>query len=164
MTALDALPDVTFLTRPLRESDHAFTYANFLKSYRESDYTAGIPNTAFFEHHSQTWTTVLALFDVLVAHPEGDEDEIAGFVAFKGNCIAWIYVKKTPWRRMGVARMLLDAAGFKPSQNTAWADRTRTDIKAMFGSSWALGRARAAGYAISLLPHVEAVRLLLGAA
>lgn len=163
MTTIDALPDVTFVTRPLRESDHPFTYANFLKPYRESDYTTGIPNGAFFDAHKPVWTTILALFDVLVAHPEGDEDEIAGFIAFKGNCIAWIYVKKTPWRRMGVARLLLEKAGFAPSQNTAWADRTRTDIKAMFGSSWAMARARAAGYAVSLLPHVEAVRLLSGA-
>jgi hypothetical protein len=36
-------------------------------------------------------------------------------------------------------------------------------FQALFGSSWALSRARHAGYQVSLLPHVEAVRLLLGA-
>lgn len=153
MTAAAPQPEIRFVTRPLRESDHPFTYANFLKPYRESDYTAGIPNGAFFDAHKPVWTTILALFDVLVAHPEGDEDEIAGFIAWKSNCVAWCYVKKVPWRGQGAANLLLEAAGFQKGKHF-WA---------LFGSSWAMSRARAAGYAVSLLPHVEAVRLLLGA-
>lgn len=153
MTAAEPQPAVRFLTRPLRATDHPFTYSAFLKSYRESDYTDGIPNAVFFDVHKQEWCSVLELFDVLVAHPEGDEDEIAGFIAYTGRTVAWIYVKKTPWRRMGVARLLLDAAGFLPGR----------PLTALFGSSWALSRARAAGYPVSLVPHVEAVRLLLGA-
>jgi GNAT superfamily N-acetyltransferase len=144
---------VRFLTRRLRESDHAFTYANFLRAYRESDHTEGIPNTEFFDHHKAEWCAVLALFDVLIAHPEGDDDEIAGFVAYSGRVVAWLYTKKHPWRGMGVARLLLEAAGFHPGR-PLWA---------LYGSSWALRRARAAGYAVSLVPHGEAVRLLLGA-
>lgn len=153
MTAIAPQPGIRFLTRPLRATDHPFTYSAFLKSYRESDYTAGIPNDVFFDVHKQEWCSILGLFDVLVAHPEGDEDEIAGFIVFKGRTVAWIYTKKTPWRRMGVARQLLEAAGFLPGR----------PLQALFGSSWALSRARAAGYQVSLAPHVEAVRLLLGA-
>lgn len=153
MTAGAPAPAVRFLTRPLRDSDHPFTYSAFLKSYRESDYTDGIPNTEFFEVHKQAWAAILARWTVLIAHPEGDEDEIAGFIAFKGRTVAWLYVKKTPWRRMGVARLLLEAAGFLPGR----------PLQALFGSSWAMSRARAAGYPVTLAPHVEAVRLLLGA-
>jgi hypothetical protein len=146
--------EVKFLVRPFRGSDGPFTYSSFLRSYRESDYTDGIPNTLFFDVHKQEWAAVLALFTVIVAHPEGDEDEIAGFIAFKERTVAWIYVKHTPWRRMGVATLLMREAGFLPGR----------EVKALFGSSWALSNARAAGYRVSLAPHVEAVRLLLGVA
>lgn len=145
--------DVRFLVRSLREADHPFLYSSFLKSYRESDYTDGIPNTLFFDVHKQEFQAVLALFDVRVAHPEGDEDEIAGWIAYKDRTVAYVYVKHRPWRRLGVATLLMREAGFQPGR----------EVKALWGSSWALSNARAAGYRVSLVPHVEAIRLLLGA-
>lgn len=148
-----ASPSVRFLTRPVRESDHPFVYNSFLEAYRESDHTDGIPNGLYYDVHKQEWSAVMALFTVLVAHPEGDEDEIAGWIAFKGRTVAWICTKKHPWRGIGVARLLLETAGFQEG----------APIWALYGSSWALRRARAAGYPVSLVPHGEAVRLLLGA-
>jgi GNAT superfamily N-acetyltransferase len=141
------------MVRPLREADHAFTYSAFLRSYRESDHADGIPNTAFFDRYKLEWAAVLALFTVLIAHPESDDDEIAGFVAFKGRTIAWLYVKKHPWRGIGVGRLLMEAAGFAPGR-PLWA---------LYGASWALRHARAAGYPVAMVPHGEAVRMLLGA-
>jgi hypothetical protein len=152
MTAAGAPEPVRFLTRPLRESDHPCLYSDFLRSYRESDHTDGIPNTAFFEVHKQEWAAVLALFTVLVAHPETDDDEIAGWIAFKNRTVAWIYTKKVPWRGVGVARLLMDAAGFLPGR----------PLSALFASSWALRRARHAGYPVTMVSHGEATRLLLG--
>jgi GNAT superfamily N-acetyltransferase len=146
-------PAVTFRTRKMRNSDSAFLYSSFLRSYRQSDYTAGIPNDVFFDVFKQEFAAVLNLFNVLVAHPEEDEDEIAGFIAWTGRTVAWLYVKKTPWRRMGLGRQLLTEAGFLPGE----------EFNALFGSPWALRRARSHGYKVTLCPHVEAVRLLLGA-
>ena len=141
-----------FAVRALREADHAFTYSCFLRGYRESDYTAGIPNDAFFDVHKGAWTTILATWNVLVAHPEGDEDEIAGFLAFKGKCVAWCYVKKVPWRGCGVATQLMREAGFGVG----------SEVQALFGSSWGMSKARSAGYRVWLVSYVEAIRLLLG--
>lgn len=144
-------PAVVFATRPMRESDSAYLYANFLRPYRESDYTEGIPNAPFFDYHKQEWAIVLKRFNVLIAHPEGSDDEIAGFIAWSGRCVAWLYTTKTPWRGMGVATRLLNEAGFGDGE----------PFHALYGSSWALSRARSHGYRVTLAPHCEALMLLL---
>lgn len=148
-----AIERVRFAVRPVRPSDGPFIYNSFLESYRESDHTDGIPNGAFYDVHKQEWAAVMAQFTVLVAHPETDDDEIAGWIASRGRTVAWIYTKKRPWRRTGVARLLLETAGFMPGRPLA----------ALYASSWALRRARHAGYPIALVPHGEAIRMLLGA-
>ncbi len=144
---------VRFAVRPMRASDHPRLYSDFLRSYRESDHTECIPNTPFFDVHKQEFAAVLALFTVLVAHPEGEDDEIAGWMAHKGRTVAWIYVKKVPWRGMGVCRLLMEEAGFLPGRPLA----------ALYASSWALRRARHAGYPVTMCSHGEAMRLLWGA-
>ena len=153
MTEPAAAEPLRIQTRPLRESDHPCIYSDFLRSYRESDHTDGIPNTPFFDVHKQEWAAVLAVFTVLVAHPESDDDEICGWIAFKHRTVAWVYVKKVPWRGTGIGRLLMTEAGFLPGR----------PLSALYASSWALRRARHAGYPVTMIAHGEAVRLLLGA-
>lgn len=157
MTAAPS-PEVRFAIRPMRSEDEDFVCANFLNSYRWSDHAQGIPNSEFYGHFRAEWATVLQRGSVLIAHPEGDEDEIAGFLTFIRRpmdvVVCWAYTKKIPWRGCGVARLLLESAGVRPGRG-AWA---------LYASSWALSRFRASGYLFSMLPHTEAVRLLLGAA
>jgi hypothetical protein len=143
-----------FVCRQLRESDEAFTYSAFLRWYRDSDHSTDIPGEQFFQIFKAQWSAVIQHFRVLVAHPEGSEDEIAGFIAHKGTTVAFVYTKKEPWRRLGVATFLANAAGLKKAE-TVWA---------LYGSSRSLALARSKGWNVRLVPATQAIRLLLGVA
>jgi hypothetical protein len=143
---------VELLARPMRASDEAFVYSNVLRWYRESDHAAGIPNDVFFQVFKAQIAAVLLHFTVIVAHPKGNEDEIAGVLAHKGTTVGFLYVKKDPWRQMGVATFLANAAGLKKTE-PVWA---------LYGSSRSLALARSKGWNVRLVPATQAIRLLLG--
>lgn len=153
MTA-DASSEVRFTVRPMRAEDEAFVSGGFIRWYRESDHTRGIRNTEFFRIFKEQWAAVLEHFTVLVAHAEGDENELAGFIAFRGHTVAAIYVKKDPWRKCGAARLLLAEAGF---------DKSR-DVWLLYGEPRAMETARSKGWRVNLVPATQAIRLLLGVA
>lgn len=150
---------VTFLIRPMRETDTAFLFSSFLKSFRESDFTDGIGNDSFYSTAKVEWARVLERFSVAVAHPEGNEDEIAGWLAWRGYAIGYVYVKHEPWRRMGVCRQLLTHAGFLTPEGSP---RPSLLAIALYGSSRMLHLARSKGMRVELAAHVEALRLLSG--
>lgn len=155
MSTASADDSVSFSVRPLRSGDEAFTYSSFLSWCRESEASAGIFDRNFYPVMKDQWASVLRTFDVLVAHPRGDEEEIAGYLAHKAGVIAFVYVKRSPWRQMGVATLLLREAGF---------DKGRP-VAAMFASQRSLELARAKGWNITVLPGaLQAVRALLGVA
>lgn len=135
-----------FELRPARPSDESFVFSSFLRSYRESDVASGIPNGRYFAVMKPLWQRVVDSFTVLVAHPAGQPDEIAGWIAYSGNVIAWIYVKHTPWRRLGVARRLLDHAH--------WPRRC------LFGSDRMLHLAHAKGYRVDYLSFAQGTWML----
>lgn len=141
---------VNFVTRTARTTDEPFLFNTFLKSFRESDRSEGIPNTEFFQTFKAQFERVLETFTVLVAHPEGDEDEIAGWLAHQGDVVAWVYTKKNPWRRTGAGRALFAAAGLG------------TEIRALYASRWALALAKSKGLAVRQVSFVEGTRLLIG--
>jgi hypothetical protein len=142
---------VRFLTRPARENDHDFVHASFLESYRESEETNGIPNRVFFDVFKREFVTIVQRFTVLVAHPEDQQDEIAGWIAFSGRVLGWIYVKKNPWRNCGAGRLLWNAAGLG------------LQAAAVYSHHRAMRLARLKGLSITLLPHGKVVRMLEGA-
>lgn len=140
-----------FLTRPARAADEAFLYSSFLRAFRESDQSEGIKNTEYFQTFKAQFGLVLRNFTVIVAHPEGEEDEIAGWIAFKGPVVAYVYTKKSPWRRTGVARVLWNAAGIG------------IECRALYASRWSLALAKQKGLKVSMASFVEGTRLLMGA-
>jgi ribosomal protein S18 acetylase RimI-like enzyme len=84
------------------------------------------------------WAVVNA---TMVAHPKGYRDEIAGFVLSNGAAVCSLYVKND-YRRRGVARVLLDAAG------------VGTRLIAVLGSPKAFRLARAKGLEVQLSPYL----------
>lgn len=154
MTA-DASSEVRFAVRPMRAEDEAFLYANFLKFYRYSDHTEGLPNGVYYATFKEQWAHVLKHFNVLVAHPEGEESETAGFIAWKGKTLAWVYTKAKPWGGLGVAKLLMREAGFVRQDDVVWA---------LYASSRDLAVARAKGWRVEMVPATQAIRLLLGVA
>lgn len=166
MTEPAPLPEVTFAIRPARETDEAFLFSSFLKSLRESDQCEGIPNGRFFEHFKVEFQRISESFTILVAHPEGEADEIAGWIAFDGDVVGWLYTKHV-WRRLGAARRLLEAANLsKPpirDREGLVATESTVDLKALYASKWSLALAKLKGVRVSMLPHTKVVRMLWGA-
>lgn len=152
MTTEASSDEVVFATRPMRPSDEALLFNSFLRDLHGSDYVRGIPDDLFYDVFKREWATVLASFTTLVAHPEGSEEEIAGYIVYRRNVVAGLYVKLKPWRGFGVARRLLAEAGFRKGERV-WL---------MYGSSRALADARARGWNVAALAHAKAMRLLLG--
>jgi GNAT superfamily N-acetyltransferase len=77
-------------------------------------------------HRKGTWhpqqaslaTHLIATQPCLVAHQDGDRDQLYGWVCFaepEGSelVVHYVYVKR-PFRRFGIARHLLRAAGWQP--------------------------------------------------
>lgn len=143
---------VRFVTREAVETDHPFIYQTFLRTLRKSDQSEGIASPQFFSTFKAQFSMVLNAFTVLIAHPEADTDEIAGWLAFKHDVVGWIYVKKYPWGRTGCARHLFAAARLD----------TRGSIRALYGSRWAFALARSKGLTVKPVSFVEGTRLLLG--
>ena len=151
----EASSDVSFRVRPTRASDEAFLYSSFLEWMRDSDASVGIFDRNFFRVFKAQWAAVLRDFDVLVAHPDGDEEEIAGYLAHRAGVVGFVYVKHTPWRQCGVATLLLNTAGFRKEQ----------PIAALFASSRALALAESRGWKVTALPGAAlAVKSMLGIA
>lgn len=143
-------PAPRFLTRPARESDHAFIHSSFLESYRKCEETSGIPHRLFFDVFKREFVEVVKRFKVIVAHPEDDDDEIAGWIAFYGPVLGWIYTKKSTFRHCGAGRLLWNAAGLG------------IDVSVIYVSKRSVALAKLKGLRITVLPHGKVVRMLWG--
>lgn len=145
---------VTFRTRGYRETDESFLYSSFLKSQRDEDVFAGIGNTSYYQHLTAAFASMLATFETIVAHPESDEEEICGYILFKGPVLGALYVKKEPWRGQGVARLLFETALL----------HTVPTIRVMFPTSKGMKLAKVKGIYCARASHVEALALTARAA
>jgi hypothetical protein len=153
MTAAPASA-VTFQVRLYRATDESFVYSSFLRSQRDEDAFAGVGNDIFFSTLKREMADMLATFNVFVAHPEGDEDEIAGYLLAHADVIGYLYVKREPWRQQGVARLLFDHASLT----------RRPSLRVMFPTSKGMRLARLKGIDVRPCRHVEALALTARAA
>ena len=109
-------PDsVEIEVRPGTPADHPFVGASWLKClWKNSPFAKGVAHDTFFAHHKPLVERALVRASVLVAHPHGDPDTIVGYLVHEAAadgraCVQWVYVR-APWRRVGIARRLLQAA------------------------------------------------------
>lgn len=112
--------------RPGEPADLALVYATWLRSVRHSSlFSRGVSNRVFFAAHHLVIERLLGRgAQLLVAHPPGEPGVILGYLCYErvapGMTIAglelaphvvhFIYTKGA-FRRLGVARTLLDVAG-----------------------------------------------------
>jgi|SRR5688572_11308790 len=108
--------DLPVRIRDLRAGDINFVLKSWLKSYKESMFATNIPGAVYFDEHKQVIMGELARgSEIVVAVNEEDDDQIIGFLCFDrtrlGTCLIvhYIYVK-SPFRKMGVGRVLMDEA------------------------------------------------------
>lgn len=116
--------------RQAREGDINFILSTWLKSYWESlkRYATGgqfvpIPRAeVFYKEHQEKIKHLLKDATVVVCNPPDDENQIIGYLVYKGDCLHFCYVKNV-FRRIGIANKLMALApGLKTySHHTTYA-------------------------------------------
>lgn len=92
---------------PFAPTYRAFILDSFLRSFGRSAYGEGVPARVLID----LLEPLLVGWDVSVAVSMEDHNEALGWVcARKPDAVAWLFVKP-PYRRMGLAKALLDHAG-----------------------------------------------------
>ncbi len=106
--------------RLMVDEDRTAVLSWFSKSYKRSRDVAFI--------HTEDWGSIMrpvlerVLRDSIVLVAAGELPW--GFIAFDGTYVLYLYVTQ-PFRRRGVARALLKAAGINPAKPFTYAARTR---------------------------------------
>ena len=103
--------------RPARGDDLPFVFATWLRSVHASSlFAKRIPRPVFFErHHAAIQRLLDRGAELSVACLKEDDGVVVGYLAREGKLIHFVYVKG-PFRRMGVARALLERAGLSPDE------------------------------------------------
>lgn len=108
----DAAPNPLFTLRSVGERDMPFVYHSFLKSFRDSPDTVGIPNDLFYEQQHDVVESLVRspLARAVVACAPDDPDQIYGYIIGRDcgqyRVLDWVYVKH-PFRNYGIARALV---------------------------------------------------------
>lgn len=99
--------------RPSRPSDRAFILDSMRRTLvRNSAYATGLQPEVL----NLLVEPVLATYRTLVATPEGQPDEILGYIAHDGaHVVGFLYVKEA-LRGKGIARALLNSAGIEKGE------------------------------------------------
>ena len=144
-----------FAIRAYRASDYPFVRSSFLEWLHETEHFRRMAYAPFKTLLGPILDSLLDSWECLVLHPAVDADEIAGWVLFSKaeRCIAFLYVKKDPWRKQGNSWRLLAATGMD-------IDRP---VRALFWSRRACQLARLKGIKIEPVSHVEGLRIFSGA-
>ena len=115
-----------------KDADIPFMMRRALMDLRYADFVRMIPDVKFYhythkllEHHS--WDG-----KVLVAHAAGSPDDILGYIIYRktkaGLMVVYLYVRKDKdgpnYRGQGIARKLLEAAGWKDGERLTYLIRT----------------------------------------
>lgn len=103
----------TIAIRPFKPTDRAFVLDSMRRTL--------VRNSAYFEGLQPEVVNlviepVLATYQTQVATPQGDHDEILGYIIHDGpGVVGFLYVKEA-LRRKGVCKFLLRAAGVQPGE------------------------------------------------
>ena len=108
-----------FEVRPATEEDLPYVYSSWvLTAFDANDALrfrngerASARKGVFCDGLTRLLGKVLARSRVDVAHPKSAPDEIAGYVCYEPGVIHALTVKRTPWRGMGAARVLMEHVG-----------------------------------------------------
>jgi GNAT superfamily N-acetyltransferase len=91
--------------------------STWLKSNRKASPLAEhLSNTTYYDEHHKVITHLVDKCGVIVAQVDGTRDEVAGWICAEPNdlfVVHYIYVKPL-YRKVGLAKWLMEAAGWKP--------------------------------------------------
>ena len=114
--------------RKANKEDIGFLFNAWLKSYKYSLFAKNITNTIYYTEHHKVIEKLLKTHETIIACNDEDPSQIYGFIN-AGNidgifCLNYIYVKQ-PFRRLGIARTLLNAFNHDPSSASVYTHHTR---------------------------------------
>lgn len=113
--------------RPATESDVNFIFKSWLRCYRHSFNTRGCENPVFFAQHHKLIEGLCKKASIVIACNHDDISQIYGFICSEMvdnlPVIHFVYVKEM-FRRMGVAALLAENAGFKREAPVFYTHRT----------------------------------------
>ncbi len=117
--------------RNATDSDVPFIFNSWLKNFRTSPTTLGIASPVFYQQHHKVLEGLCKRASLTVACNNTDIGQIYGYLCCEKVedtlVIHFIYVKET-FRRLGVARMLLEAQGWGPKMPIFYTHKTRMTI------------------------------------
>lgn len=100
------------MIRPASRPDVSFICSSWLKSFRDSAFAAGCPNSLYYYSHHKLLEVILPRAVVAVATDPSDPDLIVGWACAEGQpgalILHYVYVKHR-FRGFGVARRLVEA-------------------------------------------------------
>jgi len=114
MTKLDSDLVKWAAIRPGVETDHAFVFNSFLRSFRASPVTRFAPDAAFFSAAHDAMQALLERHTLLVAADPGVPDEILGYLLYSPACVDYVYIKQK-FRDNGLAKKLFNHASTNPA-------------------------------------------------
>jgi hypothetical protein len=112
------------------ETDAPFVYDSMLKYYfdKSSGFTKGLSKSTFHKRHRAIMGAKLAHHDTIALVATMNES-ILGYLIATPDVLHWTYVK-FPYRRKGICRMLLIAAGILDLNKVVYTHRTK-DLEQM---------------------------------
>lgn len=116
--------------RQARVEDQSFIFSSWLKSYRNYNVVAGIPNTTYFDKQHRLISRLLekpTTLAIIACDPD-DESTIYGYIIAEldtsGMVLHWVYTKHS-LRGFGVAKALVDEIATVQVDRTYYTTRTR---------------------------------------
>lgn len=111
------------IVRKATPDDVPFIFSAWLKSYEDSVVHAGISKTVYYANQHKLIEKLLRTSEVLIAVNASDDNQIYGFLVCERLqgvfVIHYIYVKMM-FRKLGVARTLLEATDWNPEELAAF--------------------------------------------
>jgi ribosomal protein S18 acetylase RimI-like enzyme len=115
--------------RNATDADVPFIFNSWLKSHRFSPSTSGCQSPVYFAQHHKLIEGLCKRASIIVACNDKDLGQIYGYVCcekIEDNLVVhFIYVKET-FRKLGIAKMLLDTQGWRRDAAFFYTHRTRS--------------------------------------
>lgn len=118
----ETVPSIDFVVRPGTEQDWAMVADAWANSHRASSRATKLSEpAAFFRHHHRIIDGVLHApsTEVRIVAPPDDDFTVLGFAVLQPRLVHMVYVKK-PFRRLGLARKLLEGVRLEECQFSYW--------------------------------------------
>lgn len=118
--------------RPAIQEDVPFIFNAWLRSYRTSDFARNIDSKIYYSEQHNLIERLLQKSETLVIVSETDSTQIYGFICSTKTdgilTIHYLYVKHS-FRKLGLARSLLQVAKHDPSIASVYTHETKTGKK-----------------------------------